>query len=189
MNTATPPPPPPKEQEQEAHTAPPPPTTPQARLAYLYEDVTRLSQIAAPDIILHPADRDVHLQLPHHPHEQHPHPRPPLVGLAAAQQHEDELVARTGGTLRMDVESITVAADGGFGCVMGVLRVGGCCFLPFRNSGMEDGSGSGKASFGPRRRIEMPFCGVWRFDSMGRAVEHWENAADPETLVRWLRGE
>ncbi|AEO54745.1 hypothetical protein MYCTH_2123653 [Thermothelomyces thermophilus ATCC 42464] len=37
--------------------------------------------------------------------------------------------------------------------------------------------------------IEMPFCGVWMFDEMGRAVEHWENVADPEALSRWLRGE
>jgi predicted SnoaL-like aldol condensation-catalyzing enzyme len=35
----------------------------------------------------------------------------------------------------------------------------------------------------------MPFCGVWRFDESGRAVEHWENAAYPEALGKWLRSE
>ncbi|KAK4124837.1 hypothetical protein N657DRAFT_334915 [Parathielavia appendiculata] len=141
----------------------------------------------------------------------------------------------------MDVESITVAKDQSFGCVMGVLKAGCCSPTPsFRRStedhsragsgagasaesrregthrndggddddredgggrdgGGEDGGdrnkedkhevGSERRGKGPPRgRIEMPFCGVWRFDEMGRAVEHWENAASPETLVNWLRG-
>ncbi|KAG7291779.1 hypothetical protein NEMBOFW57_001799 [Staphylotrichum longicolle] len=105
-------------------------TTSLARLQYFYQDVTRLSAIASPSLVLHPADRD--LSSP---------PRPPLVGIAAAQRHEQEFVAAAaaaagaGVTMVMDVESITVGRDGTFA-----------------------------------------------------AVEHWENAADPEALVRWLKG-
>lgn len=35
--------------------------------------------------------------------------------------------------------------------------------------------------------FETGFCGVWRFDGMGRAVEHWENAGDAAGLGEWLR--
>lgn len=80
-----------------------------ALLRYLYEDVTRISEVSSPDIILHPADRDV----------SNP-PRQPLVGLSAVQAHEDALLAATHGTLVMDVESIT--ANEHFGAVMGKLR-------------------------------------------------------------------
>lgn len=89
-----------------------------------------------------------------------------MTSLSAAQAHEAALMAATGGTLVMDVESITANAH--FGCAMGTLRAGG--------------GSSG------RTEIAMAFCGVWRFDEEGRAVEHWENAEDPGRLVRWLRG-
>jgi hypothetical protein len=80
------------------------PTTPQTRLAYLYKDITRLSQIASPHIILHPADRN--LTTP---------PRPPLVGIAACQAHEEAFLAATGGTLAMEAESINVSERGCLG--------------------------------------------------------------------------
>ncbi|KAK4157003.1 hypothetical protein C8A00DRAFT_12105 [Chaetomidium leptoderma] len=179
-------------------TTPPLPPSPQARLTYLYQDLTRLSQIASPHIILHPADRNLSSSSPT------PRSPPPLTGIAAAQQHEEQLLAATGGTLVMDVESITVGADGVFGCVLGVLRAG-CSQAPIEggnnNGGRgllgEEGRGEGYGSSGGGsqegiirgRRIEMAFCGLWRFDGAGRAVEHWENAADPEALERWLRGE
>ena len=67
----------------------------------------------------------------------------------------------------MKVESI--AADNEvFGCVLGVLTAGA------------DGDGDDE-------KLEVPFCGVWRFDPVsGRAVEHWENAADPGRVVGWI---
>ena len=65
----------------------------------------------------------------------------------------------------MIVESVTVSQEGQWGCVMGRLRVGRSIYEGF----------------------ETTFCGVWKFDMMGRAVEHWENAGDAAGLVRWLR--
>ncbi|KAK4041735.1 hypothetical protein C8A01DRAFT_34226 [Parachaetomium inaequale] len=161
--------------------------TPRARLEYLYHDVTRLSQIAAPTLILHRADRN--LTSP---------PRPPVVGIKAAQQYEEDFVAATGGTLVMDVESMTVDCDGVFGCVMGVLRAGGGSSSSSSSSSLVGGQGVSVGGKGQgkedsqegnskgRGEIEMRFCGVWRFDEEGRAVEHWENAADPAALARWL---
>jgi hypothetical protein len=152
------------------------------------------------------------------------------VGIAAAQKHEEELVAATGGTLEMDVESINVAKDWSFGCVIGVLKAGSPCGSSgagsasaasgcgsgeerVQNNGggaAADGEGGdrggqeeaevkggrdeayqegGRKEDSQRGRIEMPFCGVWRFDELGRAVEHWENAAYTEALGKWLRGE
>jgi len=78
----------------------------------------------------------------------------------------------------MKVESI--AADNEvFGCVLGVLIAG-------TGAGAEDGDeGDGD---GDDEKLEVPFCGVWRFDPVsGRAVEHWENAADPGRVVGWIR--
>jgi hypothetical protein len=120
-------------------------------LRYVYADVCRISEVASDDILLHPADRD--LVTP---------PKPPLRGVQAAQAHEEALVAATGGTLVMDVESIT--ANHEFGCVMGVLR----------------------ATKQGRPDLAIPFCGVWRFKD-GLAVEHWENAANPGLLGAWLK--
>ncbi|KAM7189456.1 nuclear transport factor 2 family protein [Rhypophila sp. PSN 637] len=119
-------------------------------LKYLYQDLSRISEVSSSDILLHPADRD--LCTP---------PREPLRGIDAAQAHEDALIAATGGALVMDVQSI----DGNehFGVVLGVLR----------------------ATRSGREELAIPFCGVWRFQH-GKAVEHWENAADPKVLKKWL---
>jgi hypothetical protein len=121
-----------------------------ALLRYVYADLARISIIACEDIVLHPADRD--LSSP---------PKPPLQGIRAVQAHEEALLAATGGTLIMDVESVT--ANDHFGAVMGTLRA--------TKDGCED--------------LAIPFCGVWRFVD-GWAVEHWENASDPNKLGLWL---
>ncbi|KAJ8123490.1 hypothetical protein O1611_g9576 [Lasiodiplodia mahajangana] len=73
-------------------------------LYYLYADLTRLSQVASPNIVLHRFND----------------PSNPLRGIAAAQAHEEALVTATGGTLVMDVES--VVANLYFGAVLGVIR-------------------------------------------------------------------
>ncbi|KAK0658098.1 hypothetical protein B0T16DRAFT_402990 [Cercophora newfieldiana] len=122
-------------------------------LRYLYEDLSRISEVASQDILLHTADRD--LTSPS---------KPPLRGVNAAQAHEDGLIAATGKTLVMDVQSI--AANENFGTVMGVLRA--------TKPGCED--------------LAIPFCGVWRFEG-GWAVEHWENAVDPGRFAVWLQGQ
>ncbi|GAB1311717.1 hypothetical protein MFIFM68171_01927 [Madurella fahalii] len=157
----------PTTQTKPSHSHPNPPmnfpnTT--ARLIYLYADVTRISQISSPHVILHPADRDL----------TNP-PRPPVRGIAAVQAYEEALVAATGGTLVMEVESI--AANEVFGCVMGVLRAG-------REDNDDDddkndaaaaadnGEGEGRERRKPKGKIAMRFCGVWKFDEEGRAVEH-----------------
>lgn len=123
-------------------------------LRYLYKDLTRLSQVAADDIVLHTAGRDFT------PGAQ------PFRGIAAAQAHEERLVAATGDTLIMEVESIT--ANRYFGTVLGNLRAG-----PDQATN--------------RDKICVPFCGVWRFCD-GSAVEHWENAIDAVKLKDWLEG-
>ncbi|KAI0154961.1 hypothetical protein GGR57DRAFT_101440 [Xylariaceae sp. FL1272] len=116
-------------------------------LLYLYEDLTKLEQVASQDIVLHRFDNS----------------SSPLKGLEAAQAHEEALVAATGGTLYMDVES--VVANSHFGAVIGILRA--------QCPGLDD--------------LAVPFCGLWRFAD-GQLVEHWENAAaDPETMASWLR--
>ncbi|VBB73242.1 Putative protein of unknown function [Podospora comata] len=78
-------------------------------LEYLYEDVTRLSQIASENCVLHPADNSL----------------PPCLGVAACQAHEEELLKTTRGTLKMRVESITLSSSHEFGCVMGKFELGG----------------------------------------------------------------
>ncbi|KAK0718893.1 hypothetical protein B0T21DRAFT_351675 [Apiosordaria backusii] len=120
----------------------PPFSSPRALLQYLYQDVTRFGGIASENCALHPADRTL----------------PPCLGVAACQQHEEQLVQSTRGTLRMVVEIITVDSRNEFGCVMGLLELGGGV-------------------------VREGFCGVWRFESWAdgngirrvRAVEHWEN--------------
>lgn len=89
-----------------------------------------------------------------------------------------------------------VVDEGGvFGCVMGVLRGGssssGASSCEGKGGDGQEGRGGGEGVEREKQKegIAMPFCGVWRFDEMGRAVEHWENAADPAALGRWLRGE
>ncbi|KAI0109565.1 hypothetical protein GGR51DRAFT_511954 [Nemania sp. FL0031] len=73
-------------------------------LYYLYADLTRLSQVASPNIVLHRFND----------------PSAPLHGIAAAQAHEEALFEAAGGTLVMDVES--VVANSHFGAVLGVIR-------------------------------------------------------------------
>ncbi|KAK0614957.1 hypothetical protein B0T17DRAFT_540695 [Bombardia bombarda] len=119
-------------------------------LHYLYADLTRISLVSSPDIILHRADRA--LLSP---------PKPPIEGIHAVQAYEEALVEATGGTLAMDVESIS--SNECFGAVLGTLRA--------TKRGQAD--------------LAIPFCGVWRF-SNGKAVEHWENALDAAELGRWL---
>ncbi|KAK8040793.1 hypothetical protein PG994_013800 [Apiospora phragmitis] len=117
-------------------------------LRWLYADLTRISQVAAPDIILHRA-------------EDHSNP---LRGAAAAQEHEEGLVAAAGGTLAMNVDR--VSSNEHFGSVMGTLRA------QSQNMGVPD--------------LAVPFCGVWRFEK-GTLAEHWENVSvDPAKVARWF---
>ncbi|KAK0665874.1 hypothetical protein QBC41DRAFT_378810 [Cercophora samala] len=81
----------------------PPFTSPQDLLTYLYKDLTRLSSVASPSCVLHPADKSL----------------PTCVGVEACQRHEEDLVRAGRGTLRMVVEGVL------FGCVMGRLELGG----------------------------------------------------------------
>ncbi|KAK3938607.1 nuclear transport factor 2 family protein [Diplogelasinospora grovesii] len=126
-------------------------------LRYLYTDLTRISQVSSEDIVLHPADRAIR-------------PREPLRGIVAAQAHEEALIAATGGTLVMDVQSIS--ANNNFGAVLGILR-----------SKRKRVTAEGRLL--EEENLAIPFCGVWRFVN-GKAVEHWENATDPAELGRWL---
>ena len=119
-------------------------------LQYLYKDLSQIHKVASNDIVLHPADRDLFCP-----------PKRPVEGLEAVLSHEKALITATGGTLVMDVETIT--ANEHFGTVLGMLRA--------KKEGRKD--------------LAIPFCGVWRFRN-GQAVEHWENAADPTGLERWL---
>lgn len=117
-------------------------------LRWLYADLTRISQVATSNIILH----RVH---------DHGHP---LHGAAAAQAHEEGLVAAAGGTLVMDVDR--VSANKHFGSVMGTLRA------QSRHRGVPD--------------LAVPFCGVWRFEK-GRLAEHWENVSvNPVKVAQWF---
>ncbi|TGJ86712.1 hypothetical protein E0Z10_g2022 [Xylaria hypoxylon] len=114
-------------------------------LRYLYADLTRLSQVASPDIVLHCSDHTTSLR-----------------GIAAAQAHEEALVAATGGTLHMDVKSVTM--DGELRGVRGFMRA--------RKPGLED--------------LEAQFYGLWRFEN-GKPVEHFENIiGDTMKVVRWF---
>lgn len=119
-------------------------------LKYLYQDVRHFDQIASDDIILHAVDRD--LSTP---------PRPPVRGIVAVQAHVEALVAATGGTLAMDVSSIT--ANDHFGVALGTLRAS--------REGAED--------------LVIPVCGVWKFKD-GLAIEHWENAHDAVKMKDWI---
>lgn len=129
-------------------------------LRYLYEDLTRISQVVSADIILHRADRDL-LQAGE---------SEPVRGVDAVQAHQEALVAAARGTLRMEVESIS--ANEHFGAVLGILHA---CSSASDHEGEVTGE-----------LLAMPFCGLWRFVD-GVAVEHWENAADPARLREWLK--
>ncbi|KAK3903512.1 hypothetical protein C8A05DRAFT_14530, partial [Staphylotrichum tortipilum] len=148
------------------------PQIPYDRLVHLYKDLTHLSQIASSQLTLHPA---------------FPRNSPPLVGLAAAQAHVEALVGATNGTLVMRVDKITVGEDGVFGCVIGVIEAGGSQSQK-ADGGKGATTGGGGEGWNGRGVMRMPFCGLWRFDEKGMAVEHWENAADPEAFGKWLIG-
>lgn len=77
--------------------------------------------------------------------------------------YQEGLVAATKRTLEMEMESIT--ANPHFGAVLGTLRA--------------------RTAQVPGQEIVMPFCGLIRFMD-GKAVELWENAADPARLKDWL---
>ena len=77
--------------------------------------------------------------------------------------HELALIRMTGNTLVMQVQQIV--ANDSFGAVLGALQV--------------DKQG---------KRLEMPFCGLWRFRS-GRIIEHWGNAYDISAFGQFLLGE
>ncbi|KAK8066763.1 hypothetical protein PG997_013510 [Apiospora hydei] len=122
-------------------------------LRWLYADLTRISQVAAPGIVLH--------RVGDHGH--------PLRGAAAAQAHEDGLVAAAGGTLVMDVDRVSTNAH--FGTVLGTLRAQARSQTQTQN--IPD--------------LAVPFCGVWRFDERERLAEHWENVSvDPAKVARWF---
>ncbi|KAK3994962.1 hypothetical protein QBC44DRAFT_37408 [Cladorrhinum sp. PSN332] len=140
----------------------PPFTDPRALLLYLYADLARLKEIAAEDVVLHPADRAITGS-------------GPLVGVEACQQHE-ELFAG-GGRVKMRVDNVMVNER--FGCVFGVLEVGNeekdkvearfCGVWRFEWFERFDGGGGG----GSKREV--------------KAVEHWENL-DGEGEVRRVMG-
>lgn len=109
----------------------------------------------------------------------------------------------------MDVERISVDGAGVFGCALGVLRAsrcqGGLGLGRGRGRGQggdgdvggeeEEGDVRGKGEVSSEggkgllgeddgeERIEMRFCGVWRFDETGMAVEHWYVKPQPTSLV------
>ncbi|KAI1426570.1 hypothetical protein F5Y12DRAFT_270575 [Xylaria sp. FL1777] len=119
---------------------------PQELLRYLYADLTRISQVVSPNIILHPYDASL----------------ANLHGITAVQAHEEALVAATGSTLSMSVESILVSSV--FGVVSGTMRA--------RRPGSED--------------LEAGFRGLWRFED-GIPVEHWEAiTGDAQKVARWF---
>ncbi|KAF2969275.1 hypothetical protein GQX73_g4295 [Xylaria multiplex] len=114
-------------------------------LRYLYADLTRLNQVASPDIVLHCYDKATS-----------------LYGIAAAQAHEEALVAITGGTLQMDIKAVDVSEE--HGVVHGFIRA--------HKPGQED--------------LNMQFRGVWHFKD-GKIVEHFEEIiGDPMELDKWL---
>ncbi|KAI0417881.1 hypothetical protein F5X98DRAFT_386718 [Xylaria grammica] len=122
---------------------------PEELLRYLYADLTRLSQVASPRLVLHRYDGGA-----------------PLRGVAAAQAHEEALVAATGGTLRMDVERVTL--EGPLGGVHGVMRAR----KPAGRPGAAD--------------LAARFYGLWRFED-GRPVEHFENiVGDAAEVAKWF---
>lgn len=130
-------------------------------LRYLYENLTRISQVVSADIILHTADR--HL-LPS---------GKSVRGVDAVQAHQEGLIAATNGTLRMEVESIS--ANVHFAAVLGTLHA---CSTSDHEADAHHHTMDEK--------LAMPFCGLWRLAD-GVIVEHWENAADPARLREWLK--
>lgn len=80
-------------------------------LRYVYADLTRISQIARPDIVLHTADRSLCCPA-----------KEPIRGVEAAQTYEEHLAAATGGTMVMNIQNIS--ANEHFGTVLGTLQAG-----------------------------------------------------------------
>ena len=76
-------------------------------LETVYADLMRLADFAAPDIVLHPADRGIDDNRARR-------------GKDAVLAHERDLVRATEGTLVMDTEHIV--ANDHFGAVLGTLR-------------------------------------------------------------------
>jgi SnoaL-like protein len=79
-------------------------------LRAVYDDLTRIGEFAADDVVLHRADRE----------ESREETGGVVVGKQAVTDWEIGLIALTGGTLVMDVEDIT--ANEFFGAVTGVIR-------------------------------------------------------------------
>ena len=122
-----------------------------ATLRSIYEDLRRIEHHADDDMVLHVAQR-------------RDGPGPGCIyGRTAVAEKMKALIRESGGTLRMQVDSIV--ANDYFGAVLGSIR-----------AGLGD------------TEIGMPFCGLWRFRD-GCILEHWENAYDIAALDAFMRGE
>ncbi|MGW2663056.1 nuclear transport factor 2 family protein [Nocardia tengchongensis] len=119
-----------------------------AVLRAVYSDLSRIADHVAEDVVLHAAERGLD------------ETTTVCAGKQAVLDKELGLIRATGGTLVMDVESIT--ANDYFGAVSGTLRA---------RLGGED--------------LGIPFCGLWKFRA-GLIVEHWENAYDVAEFAAFL---
>src|SRR3954454_4766581 len=79
-------------------------------LEAVYDDLTRIGEFSADDVVLHRADRE----------ESRAETGGVVVGKKAVTDWEVGLIGLTGGTLVMDVDDIT--ANDFFGTVTGVIR-------------------------------------------------------------------
>ncbi|APG06667.1 hypothetical protein BJI69_20170 [Luteibacter rhizovicinus DSM 16549] len=86
-----------------------------------------------------------------------------VYGKKAVVERMNALILKSEQTLEMSVDIIV--ANDYFGAVLGSIR----------------------ARCGDRE-IDMPFCGLWRFDD-GSILEHWENAYDIEELDAFMDNE
>jgi len=118
-------------------------------LTIVYDNLSRIAEFCEEDVVLHPAGRNA------------PGTPAQVVGKQAVHDWEVNLIELSGGTLKMDVQ--TISANDYFGAVLGLLRV---------RRGEDE--------------ICMPFCGLWRFRD-GRIIEHWENAYDAAVLEQFLK--
>ncbi|ATL25619.1 hypothetical protein [Streptomyces formicae] len=80
-----------------------------------------------------------------------------LLGLDAATAHEQALFNLTNNTVVMELEY--VAANDYYGVAIGLMHAEES--IP----------------------VQVPFCGVWRFDGQGRLIEHWEYDTDPTAFA------
>jgi ketosteroid isomerase-like protein len=122
-----------------------------ATLASIYEDLRRIERHADEDMVLHVAQR----------HGDSDTAR--ICGKAAVVEKMHALIRDSGGTLKMQLDSIV--ANDYFGAVLGSIRV--------RRDDSE---------------IGVPFCGLWRFRD-GCILEHWENAYDIAELDAFMAGQ